>query len=31
MLIHSIWATIVLVRNDERMILNFHRSSWWYG
>ena len=27
MLIHSIWATIVLLRNDERMIFNFHKFS----
>ena len=27
MLIHSMWATIVLLRNDERMILNFDKFS----
>jgi len=27
MLIHSIWATIVLLRKNERMILNFHKFS----
>ena len=27
MLIHAIWATIVLVRKDERMIANFHKFS----
>ena len=27
MLVHSIWATIVLLRNDERMIQNFHKFS----
>lgn len=27
MLIHAIWATIVLVRKDERAILNFHKFS----
>ncbi|MCX6244865.1 MAG: HsmA family protein [Bacteroidetes bacterium] len=27
MLFHAIWATIVLVRKDEKMILNFHRFS----
>jgi len=27
MLVHSIWATIVLIRNDERMMLNFHKFS----
>jgi uncharacterized repeat protein (TIGR03987 family) len=27
MFIHAIWATIVLVRKDERMILNFHKFS----
>jgi uncharacterized repeat protein (TIGR03987 family) len=27
MLIHAIWATIVLVRRDERAILNFHKFS----
>jgi len=27
MLIHAIWATIVLVRKDENMILNFHKFS----
>jgi uncharacterized repeat protein (TIGR03987 family) len=27
MLIHAVWATIVLVRQDEHMIRNFHRFS----
>lgn len=27
MLIHAIWATIVLVRKDERMIVRFHKFS----
>jgi uncharacterized repeat protein (TIGR03987 family) len=27
MLIHAVWATIVLVRKDEKMILNFHKFS----
>jgi uncharacterized repeat protein (TIGR03987 family) len=27
MLIHAIWATVVLVRRDERWITNFHRFS----
>ncbi len=27
MLIHAIWATIVLVRKDERWIYNFHKFS----
>jgi uncharacterized repeat protein (TIGR03987 family) len=27
MLFHAIWATIVLLRKDEKMILNFHRFS----
>ena len=27
MLIHAIWATIVLVRKDEKAIRNFHRFS----
>jgi len=27
MLIHAVWATIVLVRKDENMILNFHKLS----
>jgi len=27
MLLHAVWATIVLVRKDERMIRNFHRFS----
>jgi uncharacterized repeat protein (TIGR03987 family) len=27
MLFHSIWATIVLVRKQEDMILNFHKFS----
>jgi uncharacterized repeat protein (TIGR03987 family) len=27
MLFHAVWATIVLIRGKERMILNFHRFS----
>ena len=27
MLIHAIWATIVLIRKDEKMINNFHKFS----
>ena len=27
MIIHAIWATVVLVRKDERMIANFHKFS----
>ena len=27
MFIHAIWATIVLVRKDEKMIVNFHKFS----
>ena len=27
MLLHAIWATIVLVRKDERWIVNFHKLS----
>jgi len=27
MLIHAIWATIVLLRKDQRAILNFHKFS----
>ena len=27
MFIHAVWATIVLVRKDERWIRNFHRFS----
>jgi len=27
MLFHAIWATIVLIRKNEKMILNFHRFS----
>jgi len=27
MLIHAVWATIVLVRKDEHMIRSFHRFS----
>lgn len=27
MLIHAVWATAVLLRKDERLILNFHRFS----
>jgi len=26
MLIHAVWATIVLVKKDERLIHTFHRS-----
>jgi uncharacterized repeat protein (TIGR03987 family) len=25
--VHAIWATVVLVRKDEKMILNFHKFS----
>ncbi|MFN8629091.1 MAG: HsmA family protein [Chloroflexota bacterium] len=27
MLVHAVWATVVLVRRDERMIRTFHRFS----
>ncbi len=27
MLFHAVWATIVLVRKDEQLILNFHKFS----
>jgi len=27
MFIHAIWATLVLVRKDEKMIVNFHKFS----
>jgi uncharacterized repeat protein (TIGR03987 family) len=27
MLFHAVWATIVLVRKNEKLILNFHRFS----
>ena len=27
MVIHAIWATIVLIRNDEKAITSFHRLS----
>ncbi len=27
MLVHAVWATIVLVRKDEKMINNFHKFS----
>jgi len=27
MFIHAIWATIVLLKKDERMIMNFHKFS----
>jgi uncharacterized repeat protein (TIGR03987 family) len=27
MLIHAVWATIVLVKKDEKMIVNFHKFS----
>jgi len=27
MLFHAIWATIVLVRKDEKLIRNFHKFS----
>ena len=27
MLIHAIWATLVLLRKDEKMIANFHKFS----
>jgi uncharacterized repeat protein (TIGR03987 family) len=27
MFIHAVWATVVLVRKDEKMIANFHKFS----
>jgi uncharacterized repeat protein (TIGR03987 family) len=27
MLVHAIWATLVLLRRDERAIVNFHKFS----
>ena len=27
MFIHAIWATVVLIRKDEKMIANFHKFS----
>jgi uncharacterized repeat protein (TIGR03987 family) len=27
MLVHAVWATVVLIRRDERWIRNFHRFS----
>ncbi len=27
MVVHAIWATVVLVRKDERAIVNFHKFS----
>ena len=27
MMVHALWATIVLVRKDEKMIMNFHKFS----
>lgn len=27
MFIHAIWATVVLLRKDEKMIVNFHKFS----
>ena len=27
MLVHAIWATVVLVKKDEKMIVNFHKFS----
>ena len=27
MLVHAVWATVVLIRKDEKMILNFHKFS----
>ena len=27
MLLHAVWATVVLVRKDERWIVNFHKLS----
>ena len=27
MMIHAVWATVVLIRKDEKAILNFHKFS----
>jgi uncharacterized repeat protein (TIGR03987 family) len=27
MMIHALWATVVLIRKDEKMIVNFHKFS----
>jgi uncharacterized repeat protein (TIGR03987 family) len=27
MFIHAIWATVVLIRKDEKLIINFHKFS----
>jgi uncharacterized repeat protein (TIGR03987 family) len=27
MLLHAIWATIVIVKNNEKLIINFHKLS----
>jgi uncharacterized repeat protein (TIGR03987 family) len=27
MCIHAVWATVVLIRKDEKMIANFHKFS----
>jgi uncharacterized repeat protein (TIGR03987 family) len=27
MFIHAIWATVVLIRKDEKMIVSFHKFS----
>jgi uncharacterized repeat protein (TIGR03987 family) len=27
MLIHAVWATVVLLRKDEKLIVNFHKFS----
>jgi uncharacterized repeat protein (TIGR03987 family) len=27
MLVHAVWATLVLLRRDEKMIVNFHKFS----
>jgi uncharacterized repeat protein (TIGR03987 family) len=27
MFVHAIWATVVLVKKDEKMIANFHKFS----
>jgi uncharacterized repeat protein (TIGR03987 family) len=27
MILHAIWATAVLIRKDERAIVNFHKFS----
>lgn len=27
MLVHAVWATVVLLRHDEKMIVNFHKFS----